>query len=173
MCLCTLRAYVPSCLKLLRAYVPSWLKLLRAYVPKCPYFLRAYVPSFFTYLRAYVPIYIFQAYVLRAINYFVPTCAHFSRAYVKISHKIYWDSLLYFVLLFFFGLFWLFIPLKNPKQAPVSKTAYHNSILWGFVILTVACTERIIWGLINRLSKTMDSFLRPILPSPDLLHLIC
>ena len=81
-CLCTLRAFVPSCLKLLlRAYVPyitTWLRALNYYVPL---FLRAYMP-----MCLYI---FFKCACLCAINYFVPTCAHFSRAYVEISHKIY------------------------------------------------------------------------------------
>ena len=132
------------------------------YVPFVSTSLRAsnyYYVSLF--LRPYVLtcLYIFfKPTCVRAINYFVPTCTHFLPAYVKIFHKIYWGSLLYFVLLFLSGLCWPFIPLKTPKQTPVSKAAYHNPILWGFVISTGACTERIIWGLIKRLSKTMYSF---------------
>ena len=144
-CLCTLRAYVPTCLKLLGAYVPT-----------CPYFLPAYVPSFFTCLYIFL-----MPPCLHAINYFVSTYAHFSRAYVEISHKIYWGSLLhllYSCIAVFLWIIWPFIPLKTPKQTPVSKTVYHNPILWVFFISTGVCTERIIWGLIKSLSKTMDSF---------------
>ena len=159
-CLCALRYDVPTCLALLRTYVPTCLCAWNYYVPTC---FRAsnyyYVPTCLRALNYHVPLFL-RAYVLtclyvffkptclRAINYFVPTCAHFSRAYVKISHKIYWGSLLYFVFLFLSGLCWRFIPLKIPKQTPVSKAAYHNPILWGFVISNGACPERIIWGLI-------------------------
>ena len=159
-----LRAFVPQITTCVRAFVPQITTCLRTYVPYITTCLRGYVPLFFTCLHAFifhVPtcLYIFfKPTCLRAINYFVPTCAHFSRAYVKIPHKIYWGSLLYFVLLFLSGLCWPFIPLKTPKETSVSKAAYYSPILWGVVISTGACTERIIWGLIKRLSKTMDSF---------------
>ena len=155
-CLCASRAYVSSCLKLLRAFVPSCLKLLRPYVPTCLYI-------FFMPTR------------LRSINYFVPACAHSSRAYVPTTtHKIYWVSLLYLVLLFFSWLFDLSFHSKPQKKLLLVKL--HTPILSCRVLLS-ACTETIISALIKKLSKTMDSFyyfkfLKPILPSLDLQHLI-
>ena len=155
-CLCVSRAYVSSCLKLLRAFVPSCLKLLRPYVPTCLYI-------FFMPTR------------LRALNYFVPACTHSSRAYVPTTtHKIYWVSLLYLVLLFFS---WLFdLSFHSKPQNKLLLVKLHTPILSCRVLLS-ACTETIISALIKKLSKTMDSFyyfkfLKPILPSLDLQHLI-
>ena len=154
-----LRAYVPTCL---RAYVSTRLKLLRAYVPTSLKLLRAYVPTYPHFSRVYVLkcVYIFfMPTCLCALNYFVPMCAHFSRAYVPTTtHKIYWGSLLYLVLLFFFWIIWPFIPFKTPKQTPAFKTAYLSPNLRGFVTSTAASAETTIWGTIKKLSKTKDSF---------------
>ena len=92
--------YVPACRRAYAPCVPTCLRALNYYAPTCPYFLHAYVPSFFTCLYIFL-----MPTCFHAINYFVPTYAHFSCAYVEISHKIYWGSLLYLVLLFFSGLF--------------------------------------------------------------------
>ena len=117
-----LSAYVPSYLKLLRTYVSSFFRCLCVYVFMCLHIF--FLPT-----------------CLRALNYFVPTCVHFSRAYVpKTTHKIYWGSLLYLVLLFFFRIILPFILFETPKQTPVSRTAYLNSTLRGILISTGACT---------------------------------
>ena len=146
MCLCALRAYMPSCFKLLSAYVPTCLKLLCAYVS--------------TYLRANVRLYIFfHAYVPSCLKLFrvyvhsFSTCLH---AYNHSQNILSITSIPCIAV--FLWIIWSFIPYKTPKQTPASKTAYLNPILWGFVISTGACTETIIWGLVKKLSKTMDSF---------------
>ena len=92
--------YVPTCLRLLNYYVSTCLRALSYYmstcVPTCPHFSRAY--------RLMCRNIFFVPTCLRALNYFVPTCRHCARAYVPTTtQKIYRDSLLYLVLLFFSG----------------------------------------------------------------------
>ena len=159
-CLKLPRPYVLTCLKLLRVYVPMYLKLLRAYVPMCPYFSRGSVPSFFTCLGAYVRLYIFfHAYVPSCLKLFCVykrsflTCL---RSYNHCQNILRLTSIRCIAV--FLWIIWPFIPFKTPKQTPASKTAYLNPILWGFVISTGACTETIIWGLVKKLSKAIDSF---------------
>ena len=141
--------FVPTYLTCIRTYVPLCLKLLRTYVPTCPHFSSAYVLTC---------LYIFFMY-LRALNCFVATCAQFSCACVPTAtHKIYWGSLLYLVLLFFSGLFDFSFHL-NP-QSKLLLLRLHTSILpcGVFVITAGACAETITWEPIKKLSKTMDSF---------------
>ena len=151
-----------TCLRASNYYAPTCLRALNYYVPTCPYFSRVYVPSFFTCLLAYVRIYIYIFFMptcLCVLNYFVPTRALFSHAYVPTTtHKIYWGSLLYLVLLLFSGLFDLSFHSKPQNKLLLLKL--HTSILscGVFVISTGACTETIIWGLVKTLYKTMDPF---------------
>ena len=120
--------YVPTCLRASNYYVPTCLILLRVLnycVPTC---LRACVPSFFTCLRAYMHNIFFMPTCLCALNYFVPTCAHFSRAYVPTTtHKIYWSSFLYLVLLVFSELFDLLFHSKPQNKLLLLKL--HTPIL--------------------------------------------
>ena len=159
-CLLALRAYgpdVPTCLKLLCAYVLTCLTCLwalRTYLPKllgdymltCLRFLRAYVPLFFTCLRAYVRLSIF-------FHAYVPSWLKLFRAH---SENILRLTSVHCIAVSLW-IIWPFILFKNLKQTPSSKTAYLNPILWGFIISTSACTKTIIWGLVKKLSKTMDS----------------
>ena len=124
--LCVLSAYMPLCLKLLRAYAPTCLKYympmylreLNYYVLTCLRALIFHVATCSHISRTYVLtcLYIFFMPIrLHALNYFIPMCAHFSRACVPATtHKIYWGSLLYLVLLFFLD-YLAFPSIQNPK----------------------------------------------------------
>ena len=126
--------YVPTCLRALNYYVPTCLKLLRAYMFEYLHFSRAYVLTC---------VYIFfMPTCLCALNYFVPTCAHFSRAYVPtITHKIYWGSLLYLVLLFFSELFDLSFHSKPQNKLLLLKLHTPTLSCGGFFISSTAYTE--------------------------------
>ena len=137
-----------TCLKLLRAYVRTCFKLLRAYVPMCLKLIRAYVPLFFTYLRAFI---FHVPTCLRAFVYifyvYVPSCRKLFHAYLgsfltclrayNHSQNILRLTCIPCIAVFLW-IFWPFILFKIPKQTPASKTAYLNSILWGFAISTGA-----------------------------------
>ena len=136
------------------------------YIYIMPTCLRAYVRLFFACLRTYVP---------------------------TKTHKIYWGSLLYLVLLFFSRLFDLSFHSKPPNrflllqlhtsilscgillcgvllftcgylrpnpQETADLVTFTEEILNGklYFLCSVACTETAIWGLVKKLSKTMDSF---------------
>ena len=70
----------------------------------------------------------------------------------KTTHKIYWGSLLYLVLLFSSELF--DISFHSKPQNKLLLLKLHTSILpcGGFVSSTGACAETIIWGSIKKLS---------------------
>ena len=159
--------YVPTCLRASNYYMTTCLKLLCAYETMCPYFSRASVPSFFTCLRAYMSVYIFlQIYIYDIYFTYMPVYIFISCLRALIFHVLRsLQPLTKYIVAHFYTLYccfsldiWPFIPFKTPKQTPASKTVYPKSILWCFVISTGPCTETIIWGLIKRLSKTMDSF---------------
>ena len=159
--------YVPTCLRASNYYMTTCLKLLCAYETMCPYFSRASVPSFFTCLRAYMSVYIFlQIYIYDIYFTYMPVYIFISCLRALIFHVLTClQPLTKYIVAHFYTLYccfsldiWPFIPFKTPKQTPASKTAYPNPILCCFAISTGACTETIIWGLIKRLSKTMDSF---------------
>ena len=115
-----------------------------------------YVP---TYLRAYLRLYIFfHANVPSCLKLFHVYVHSFSTCLHAYNHS---QNILSIIsipcIAVFLWIIWSFIPYKIPKQTPASKSAYLNSILWGFVISTGAWTETIIWGLVKKLSKTIDS----------------
>ena len=142
-----------TCLRASNYYAPTCLRALIFHVSTCLHFSRVYV---LTWVYIY---FFFMPTCLCVLNYFVPTRALFSHAYVPTTtHKTYWDSHLYLVLLLFSGLFDLSFHSKPQNKLLLLKL--HTSILscGVFVISTGACTETIIWGLVKKLSKTMDPF---------------
>ena len=119
------------------------------YVPFVPTCLRAYV---------YIYIYIFHAYVPSCLKLFCATALIFHVLPCLQPLTKYIEAHFYTCIAVFLWIIWPFIPFKTPKQTPASKTAYLNPITWCFVISTGACTETIIWWLVKKLSKAMDSF---------------
>ena len=119
-CLCTLLAFVPqitTCLRALIFHVSTCLHFSRVYLLTCVYIYIFFMPT-----------------CLCVLNYFVPTRALFSHAYVPTTtHKIYWGSLLYLVLLLFSGLFDLSFHSKPQNKLLLLKL--HTSILSYGVLL--------------------------------------
>ena len=115
--------------------MPTCLKLLCAYAHMCLYFSSAYVLTcLYIFFYKYILLYIFYIYAYIYFH-FLPTCTHFSCAYMPTTtHKIYCGSLLYLLLLFFYGLFDL--PFHSKPQNKLLPLKLHTQSLSCGVLLS-------------------------------------
>ena len=184
-CLKLICAYVPTCPYFSRAYVRIYIYF---FMPTCLRALNHFVPTWKNtwYKDSHKDIKYYIENICHQLSRFIYVlkfsmnlkyrsshrCFSLNKTFLKTSQNSQENTCarIYFLIKLqishlFYGTppsdcfcIWPFIPFKNPKQTPASKTAYLNLILWGFVISAGASTETIIWRLIKKLSQTITLF---------------
>ena len=127
MCLPAFVPQITTCLRALNYCVPTRICAFIFQVPTCLHVCIYFSTNIYLLYIFYIYAYIYF--------HFLPTCTHFSCAYMPTTtHKIYCGSLLYLLLLFFYGLFDL--PFHSKPQNKLLPLKLHTQSLSCGVLLS-------------------------------------